>query len=232
MGAFRNFPNFRFLMVSSLGVLFIYSYFAILPYHFSSQHKLPLDDYSGKYVASDEIGVFHGSKVRSSKQSDSGHLAKVLGDDDNTPQKWIDVDLTNQRLYAFENGKKVFDFPISSGKWGKTPTGEFQIWIKLKSTKMSGGNKALGTYYYLPNVPYVMYFANDEIPKSRGFGLHGTYWHDNFGTPMSHGCVNMKTEEAELLYSWVTPEVPEGKTSVWANNENPGTKITIYGKAP
>lgn len=146
-------------------------------------------------------------------------------------EKRIEVDLANQRLYAFEGGRKIFDFLISSGKWGKTPVGDFSIWIKLKSTKMEGGSKELGTYYYLPNVPYTMFFYNDQIPKWRGFGIHGTYWHNNFGTPMSHGCINMKTEEAQALFYWAMPDL-NGKSSIQATSENPGTKVVIYGTAP
>ena len=146
-------------------------------------------------------------------------------------QKRIEVDLTNQRLYAYEGTNRVMDFLISSGKWGRTPTGVFNIWIKLRSTKMEGGSKELGTYYYLPNVPYVMYFFNDEIPKWRGYGIHGTYWHNNFGHPMSHGCINMKTEEVEQLYFWALPDL-QGKSSINASDDNPGTPVIIYGEAP
>jgi lipoprotein-anchoring transpeptidase ErfK/SrfK len=60
---------------------------------------------------------------------------------------------------------------------------------------MSGGSGA--DYYYLPNVPHVMYFYG-------GYGLHGTYWHNNFGTPMSHGCVNLSQTDAEWLYNWAS----------------------------
>lgn len=154
--------------------------------------------------------------------------SSVLGRSD--VYKKIFVDLANQRLYAFEGSQKVYDFLISSGKWGWTPTGTFKIWIKLRSTKMEGGKKELGTYYYLPNVPFVMYFYNDEIPKWRGYGLHGTYWHNNFGMPMSHGCVNLKTEDAEKLFYWTNPDL-RGKSSVYASQDNPGTEIVIYGKA-
>ena len=154
---------------------------------------------------------------------------RVLGEE--TSQKRIEVDLTNQRLLAFENNQLKYSFLISSGKWGRTPTGRFRIWVKLRATKMEGGSKALRTYYYLPNVPYVMYFYNEDIPKWRGYGLHGTYWHSNFGHPMSHGCINMKTEEAEQLYYWVQPNLKGGK-SVYADEENPGTEIFIYGQAP
>jgi len=76
-----------------------------------------------------------------------------------------------------------------------------------------------------------MFFSNSEISASRGFSLHGTYWHDNFGHPMSHGCINMRTEEAELIYYWSQPIVGNGN-SVMADKDNPGTEITIYGEAP
>jgi len=155
-------------------------------------------------------------------------ISNVLGD--STLDKRIEIDLTNQRLYAYEGDRKVYDFLVSTGKWGRTPTGTFDIWIKLRYTKMEGGNKDLGTYYYLPNVPYVMFFYNNQIPKYRGYGIHGTYWHNNFGHPMSHGCINMKTEEVEQLYSWANP--PSTKNTTYASADNPGTKIVIYGVAP
>jgi len=148
-----------------------------------------------------------------------------------TSNKRIEIDLTNQRIYAYERNQLIYNFLISSGKWGRTPTGTFKIWIKLRYAKMSGGSKTLNTYYYLPNVPFIMYFYNARIPKYRGFGIHGTYWHDNFGHPMSHGCINMKTEEVAQLYYWAQPEL-NGKSSILANNDNPGTTIIIYGQAP
>lgn len=163
--------------------------------------------------------------IAQDKQSEPAVLGQTAG------AKKIYVDLTNQRLYAFEGNRLVYNFLISSGKWGRTPTGTFNIWVKLRYTKMEGGSTALGTYYYLPNVPYVMYFANNEIPRWRGFGLHGTYWHNNFGHPMSHGCVNLKTEDAGLLYYWSMPALQE-KQSTWAAEDNPGTEIIIYGEAP
>ena len=153
----------------------------------------------------------------------------VLGD--STQPKRIEVDLTHQRVYAYEGNNKTYDFPISSGKWGKTPTGRFHIWIKLRYALMTGGSPALGTYYYLPNVPFTMYFYNDEVPQTKGFSLHGTYWHNNFGHPMSHGCVNMRTEDVALLYYWAKPDL-KGNSSILADQDNPGTEIVIYGEAP
>jgi lipoprotein-anchoring transpeptidase ErfK/SrfK len=155
---------------------------------------------------------------------------KVLGNSNS--DKKIYVDLTNQMLYAYEGENLIYSFLVSTGKWGKTPTGVFNIWGKFRYTKMSGGSVALHTYYYLPNVPYVMFFSNDEVVASRGFSLHGTYWHENFGHPMSHGCVNMKTSEAAIIYEWSNPQIPNTKNTVRSTPENPGTQIVIYGKTP
>jgi hypothetical protein len=153
---------------------------------------------------------------------------EVLGEQSDV-NKRIFINLTNQTLYAVENHDVVHTFLISSGKWGRTPTGNFRIWIKLNSTRMSGGNQELGTYYNLPNVPWTMYFYNEDYPKHQGFGIHGAYWHNNFGNPMSHGCINMKIEEAKILFDWAMP-VSSG-FSTYSSDENPGTRIIIYGKA-
>ena len=108
--------------------------------------------------------------------------------------RWIDVNLSTQSVYAYEGDTVVNSFIVSTGtRYTPTVTGKFKIWIKFKSTTMSGPG------YYLTNVPYAMYFY-------KGYGLHGTYWHNNFGTPMSHGCVNLRTSDAEWLYYWA----PEG----------------------
>jgi LysM repeat protein len=108
----------------------------------------------------------------------------------------IVVDLSDQRTYAFENGALVRNVLVSTGLPG-TPTvqGDFRIYTKLASQTMTGPG------YYLPGVPYVMYFY-------QGYSFHGTYWHNNFGFPMSHGCVNMPTPEAEWLYSFADVGTP------------------------
>jgi lipoprotein-anchoring transpeptidase ErfK/SrfK len=185
---------------------------------------------TGIYTGYNNEGEFYGSKFFSEPGSSTlAYATDILGT--NTSNKRIEVDLTNQRIYAFEGDRKIYDFLISSGKWGKTPTGTFRIWIKLRYTRMKGGSKALGTWYDLPNVPYTMFFSNNEVPSWRGFGIHGTYWHSNFGRPMSHGCINMKTEEVEKLYYWAEPVLGD-KPSLRATDDNPGTPVIIYGKAP
>ena len=105
-------------------------------------------------------------------------------------ERWIDIVLSEQRLYAYEGDTVVRSFVVSTGLPNTpTPVGRYAVWIKLRYDDMSGPG------YYLPDVPYTMYFYKD-------YGIHGTYWHNNFGTPMSHGCVNMITEEAGWLYDW------------------------------
>ena len=106
--------------------------------------------------------------------------------------RWIDVDLTNQRVHAYEGDTLVNSFIVSTGTWlTPTVTGQFNIYVKYRSNKMSGPG------YYLPDVPYIMYFHGS-------YGLHGTYWHNNFGTPMSHGCVNLSIADAGWLYEWAS----------------------------
>ena len=212
--------------------IFIIFAFLIVFSNVFSHKQGPMDAlHSGEYSQTNKTAIFHGEKFRVPDEIITDqNLAIVLGK--NTDKKRIEIDLSEQKLRAYEGDNKVFSFKVSTGKWGRTPTGEFRIWTKIKYSLMAGGSQALGTYYYLPNVPYVMYFANGEIPASRGFGIHGTYWHDNFGHPMSHGCINMKTEEAEQLFHWANPVLPKGAYSVLASDDNSGTRVIIYGEAP
>ena len=107
-------------------------------------------------------------------------------------ERWIDVDLSSQSVSAYVGENEVNTFIVSTGTWQHpTVTGQFNIYVKYRYTDMEGPG------YYLPDVPYTMYFYD-------GYGLHGTYWHSNFGTPMSHGCINLRTEDAAWLYNWAS----------------------------
>jgi lipoprotein-anchoring transpeptidase ErfK/SrfK len=129
--------------------------------------------------------------------------------------KWIDINLSSQSLAAYEGDVPVYWALVSSGtRWTPTVTGRYHIYLKVRSQAMSGPG------YYLPNVPYVMFFYRD-------YSLHGTYWHSNFGQPMSHGCINLRTEDAQWLYEWSGPVVPPGKNYVRASDENPGTLVVV-----
>lgn len=111
-------------------------------------------------------------------------------------EPWVDVNLTTQTLVAYRGADPVFSTLISSGTWAfPTVTGQFRIYLRYESQDMNG--YLLGYDYYLPDVPYVMYFYED-------YALHGTYWHNNFGTPMSHGCVNLATGDAQWLFNFTS----------------------------
>lgn len=104
--------------------------------------------------------------------------------------RWINVDLGKQMVTAYDGASPVASFVVSTGTASyPTPTGQFRIWIKLRYDDMAGPG------YYLPDVPYTLYFY-------KGYALHGTYWHSNFGRPMSHGCVNLRTEDAKWLFDF------------------------------
>lgn len=140
-------------------------------------------------------GIFLGKRVTITDDTQS--TPDVLGSNSIDDNKWIEIDLSEQKLYLKEGNKTMSSFLVSTGKWAPTPTGQWRIWTKLRYTRMSGGSKALGTYYNLPNVPYTMFY-------NQGYGIHGAYWHNNFGNPMSHGCVNMKPEEAGIVFNWAS----------------------------
>lgn len=190
-----------------------------------------IKDLTGVYDSQAKSAIYEGKIVKIPVQEAIAYVEpakNVLGE--STGSKKITVDLSSQRLYAYEGDRVVMDFPVSTGKWNHTPTGTFKIWVKLRYTKMEGGNKAAGTYYYLPNVPYTMFYSNNEVSKSAGYSIHGAYWHDNFGVPMSHGCVNMRIADAGQVFTWAHPT-----TVGWANpatTDNPGTEVVVYGQTP
>lgn len=180
------------------------------------------------HVQNGVSGVFNGQKVIPPiiDLSQSEPKTKILGEATLSGEKHIYVDLTNQTLSAYQGQTLFMTASVSTGKWYPTPTGDFKIWEKIKATRMTGGIGA--DYYNLPNVPYVMFFEGVNAPAGSGFSLHGAYWHDNFGHPMSHGCVNMRIIDAQKLYDWVNPATVGNYTV--ATQTDPGTKITIYGE--
>lgn len=181
-------------------------------------------NFSGKFEQ-DFAAAFEGDSVRAPRIAEK-QVGDVLGVAVLT-QRWIEIDLSEQKLRAWDGNNLFLETLISTGlPWWPTPVGEFRIWIKLRYTKMEGGEGKY--YYYLPNVPYVMFFYNSKVPSWRGYGLHGTYWHSDFGTQRSHGCVNLPTDIAERLYYWVGPSLGGNSWSVRATGDNPGTRIIIH----
>jgi hypothetical protein len=143
-------------------------------------------------------------------------------------KKRIEVNLTTQVLTAYEDGKEMLKTSISSGIPSgpnhtglstKTPQGEFRIMEKDPAKHMGNGNLfADADDYELPGVPWTCFFT------AQGHAFHGTYWHQNFGTPMSHGCINMQTEDAKWLFRWALPKHEIGRYT----NRGYGTLVEVH----
>lgn len=141
-------------------------------------------------------------------------------------ERWIAVDLAQQTLSAYEGDRMVFATLVSTGRppWF-TPKGLNRVWIKLQTGDMQGGIVERGDYYALQDVPWIMYFNKDV-------GLHAAYWHDRFGYPSSHGCVNLSPLDAKWLFDWATPQLPFPDTRyVYASQNNPGTWVYVYASS-
>lgn len=139
-------------------------------------------------------------------------------------ERWIDVDLSEQRVVAYEGATPMAEFIVSTGKQGTpTVTGTFRMWAKTPIQDMYGGNRAAGDYYYLKDVEWVQYFYEDD-------GFHGTYWHDNFGEPMSRACVNMRNEDAKWLWEWAGPDNERADRNGWViiDQDNQGTSVVVH----
>ncbi|HET7545544.1 MAG TPA: L,D-transpeptidase family protein [Polyangiaceae bacterium] len=144
-------------------------------------------------------------------------------------ERWIDVNLSTQTLVAFEGDKAIYATLISSGKESKikdkdhrTPTGEWHIREKHITTTMDGDGTAAGDLpYSIEDVPYVMYFF-------RSYATHGAFWHSNFGTQMSHGCVNLSPLDAKYLFFFADPPLPKGWHGVHATEASPGSRIVVH----
>ncbi|MBL8079407.1 MAG: L,D-transpeptidase family protein [Anaerolineales bacterium] len=153
--------------------------------------------------------------------------------------KMIEVNLTTQRLIAYEYGKSVFETNIASGIRGgglsgdkgistTTPNGTFKVLWKQPAKHMGNSYFSIGQQgnlladvdnYVLPGVPWSTFFT------PVGHAFHGTYWHENFGTNMSHGCINMRSEEANWIFRWVQP--PHSVDAV-SNDRGQGTAVEIH----
>jgi lipoprotein-anchoring transpeptidase ErfK/SrfK len=127
----------------------------------------------------------------------------------NDGERWIDVSIRKQTLVAYEGTRVIFATLVSTGESGlddpetskSTTRGMFRIFAKHLTTTMS--SKVVGEEFELKDIPYVQYF-------SEGYALHAAYWHDDFGTPHSHGCINLSPEDARWLFQWTEPQLPTG----------------------
>jgi lipoprotein-anchoring transpeptidase ErfK/SrfK len=134
-----------------------------------------------------------------------------------TPERgnrWIEVDISTQTLIAWEGEVEVFRTVVSTGTtWTPTVLGRYRIHHKLISQTM------VGPGYVQPDVPYVQYFYG-------GYSLHGAYWHNDFGTRRSHGCVNLSVPDSKWLFYWTDPGWPAGASQGYdAVN---GTRVVVH----
>jgi hypothetical protein len=125
-------------------------------------------------------------------------------------EKWISISINKQTLVLYEGERAVFATLVSTGEAGlespeettATKRGIFRVHTKHVTATMSSDES--GEEFELRDVPYVQYFAQG------GYALHGAYWHDRFGTPKSHGCINLSPEDARRIFHWTDPQVPTG----------------------
>lgn len=142
-------------------------------------------------------------------------------------RKWIDISILGQTLVAYQGRQPVYATLVSSGRGlmgdpeteSATPRGTFMIYSKHVSSTMDGAEDVSDSYSLL-DVPFVQYFH-------KGFALHGTYWHDEFGRVRSHGCVNLAPHDAAWLFEWTDPNVSTDWHGVI--NKERGTVVYIHG---
>lgn len=153
---------------------------------------------------------------------EAAHLRPVMPEEispisPGVSDKLIKVDLEKQRVYAFEGSRPVFSARTSTGYFdGTTPIGEYLVERKQPSSHMT---PLEGNRYDLPGVPWVCYIS------WTGVSLHGTYWHNNYGTPESSGCINLTPEDSLWFYRWTDPYVPPGEDYVESTQ---GTRVVVF----
>jgi len=136
-------------------------------------------------------------------------------------EKWFDIDLDEQVLVAYEGERPVYATLVSTGKWRhETPAIIARVASKhVRAHMVSERDEP----YSVADVPWTMYYDGN-------FALHTSYWHDGFGTPRSHGCINLAPRDARLLFRWSSPDVPPGWTTVHADEDNPGSLVRIHAR--
>ncbi|MBN2717731.1 MAG: L,D-transpeptidase [Deltaproteobacteria bacterium] len=152
-------------------------------------------------------------------------LPEGVGEND----KWIWVDLSKQTLEAYQGAMPIFVTLVSTGlpesEETVTPNGEFAIDFKHVTDNMAGSVGDGEDVYSVADVPWVQYIH-------RNIAFHASFWHSKYGTPKSHGCINLSPADARYLFDWSGPTLPDGWHGVAATEDNPGTKVFIFGKTP
>ena len=142
--------------------------------------------------------------------------------------KWIEVDIYEQTIAAYEGERMVYASLISSGRTGTaTPPGLYQLWAKIREGKMSNPNAPDGSpsYYYIEDVPWTMYFH-------QAYALHAAFWHDNFGFTQSHGCVNLSPRDALWFFNWTDPPISDDAGELYIGSGMPNTWVWVHYTPP
>ena len=143
-------------------------------------------------------------------------------------EKWIEVDIFEQTIAAYEGERMVYATLISSGRTGTaTPPGLYRIYFKVREGKMSNPDVEDGdpAYYYIEDVPWTMYFHE-------GYSIHAAFWHDAFGFTRSHGCVNLAPRDALWFFNWADPFVPEDVDLFYISEDMPSTWVWVHFTPP
>ena len=142
--------------------------------------------------------------------------------------KWIEVDLFEQTVAAYEGERMVYATLTSSGRIGTaTPPGLYQLWTKIREGKMSNPDVEDGSpaWYYIEDVPWTMYFHG-------GYSLHAAFWHDAFGFTRSHGCVNLAPRDAKWLFNWADPFIPDSVKLLNIGGGMANTWVWVHFSSP
>lgn len=173
------------------------------------------------YEAADGTWI-RGDQIR---RTTPGERPAEVGDN----ERWIDVDISEQTLVAFQGDRPVYATLVSTGKESKikaqdhrTPRGSWRVREKHLTGTMDGDGTAAGALpYSIEDVPFIMYYKGS-------YALHGAFWHENYGIQMSHGCVNLAPLDAKWLFFWADPQIPEGWYGIWSNDEQPGSLVVAH----
>ncbi|WP_375539499.1 L,D-transpeptidase [Planktothrix sp. FACHB-1365] len=162
--------------------------------NFSLKKFQPLKILATGAILTVMVGLTEGNLAIANEEHNL--IARNMMELQKSSERWILIDLSRQRLIAWEGNQPVYAVIVSTGK-ADTPTrtGVFKVYTKYETTRMTGPD------YDVPDVPYTMYYDG-------GMAIHGAYWHNLFGTPVSHGCTNVAVNHAKWLFEWASVGTP------------------------
>jgi len=174
------------------------------------------------YQLADEYGgrgyYTHAEKIRILPESDFSPISPEVP----LEAKRIDVDLKNQVATAYEYDQPVFSARVATGLPGlRTIPGQHRIFRKIVAQRMYGGTPGVD-YYNLPGIPWVSYFT------ASGIAFHGSYWHNDYGRPRSHGCVNMYADDAKWVFRWTSPVITPAEKTFKVVKRDEGSLVKVF----